>query len=63
MVMAKRARTAETPTQPSVHLKLRAPYFYPTTISQQGLTATCKDLPNEAEAEGGRRVLVWRMSP
>lgn len=33
------------------------------TISQQGLTATCKDLLNEAEAEGGRRVLVWRMSP
>jgi len=28
MVRAKRARTAETPKQPSPHLKLRAPYFY-----------------------------------
>jgi hypothetical protein len=26
---AKRARTAETPTQPSSYLMLRAPYFYP----------------------------------
>ena len=32
-------------------------------ISQQGLAATCKDLPAEAKAEGGGRVLVWRMSP
>ncbi len=30
MVMAKRARTAETPKQPSLGLWLRAPYFYPT---------------------------------
>jgi len=29
----------------TLHLKLSAPYFYPTkAISQQGLTATCKDL-------------------
>ena len=26
---AKRARTAETPKQPCLGLKLRAPYFYP----------------------------------
>ena len=26
---AKRARTAETPKQPSLSLRLRAPYFYP----------------------------------
>jgi len=30
MVGATRARTAETPTQPSLGLRLRAPYFYPT---------------------------------
>jgi hypothetical protein len=29
MDKAKRARTAETPKQPSLGLKLRAPYFYP----------------------------------
>src|SRR6202049_3176304 len=31
MDKAKRARTAETPKQPSLGLKLRAPYFYPDT--------------------------------
>lgn len=39
MVRAERARTAETPKQPSPHLKLRAPYFYPTpseTIASTG---------------------------
>jgi len=30
---AKRVRTAETPTQPSPSLRLRAPYFYPTPPS------------------------------
>jgi hypothetical protein len=29
MVKATRARTAETPKQPSLLLTLRAPYFYP----------------------------------
>jgi len=29
MVWSKRARTAETPKQPSSDLRLRAPYFYP----------------------------------
>jgi hypothetical protein len=29
MGKAKRARTAETPKQPSLCLRLRAPYFYP----------------------------------
>jgi hypothetical protein len=29
MDKAKRARTAETPKQPSPGLKLRAPYLYP----------------------------------
>lgn len=32
-------------------------------ISQRGLAVTCKDPPNEAEAEGGGREVVWRMSP
>ena len=30
--------------------------------SQQGLATTCKDPPTEVKAEGGGRVLVWRMS-
>ena len=29
MERAKRARKAETPRQPSLFLRLRAPYFYP----------------------------------
>jgi hypothetical protein len=29
MAMAKRARKAETPKQPSLCLRLRAPYVYP----------------------------------
>lgn len=33
-VVAKRARTAETPKQPSHCLRPRAPYFYPTTYGQ-----------------------------
>jgi hypothetical protein len=32
-------------------------------ISQQGLTATCKDPLKEAKAGVIGRVLVWRMSP
>ena len=33
------------------------------TIFQQGLVATCKDLPTKAKTVGGRRDLVRRMSP
>jgi hypothetical protein len=32
MDKAKRARTAETPKQPSPGLKLRAPYLYPDKV-------------------------------
>jgi len=32
MAKAKRARKAETPKQPSLCLRLRAPYFYPDHI-------------------------------
>ena len=32
------------------------------TVSQQGLTATCKDLPYKENEIGGRDS-VWRMSP
>jgi hypothetical protein len=32
MEKAKRARKAETPKQPSLCLKLRAPYFYPDSL-------------------------------
>ena len=63
MVWAKRARTAETPKQPSLGLRLRASHFYPTAISQQGLTATCQDPLTEAMTIGSGRDLVWRMSP
>jgi len=34
MVGAKRARTAETPKQPSPGLRLRASYFYPTNQAE-----------------------------
>ena len=33
MDKAKRVRTAETPKQPSLGLKLRAPYLYPDLSS------------------------------
>jgi len=36
MDKAKRARTAETPKQPSPGLKLRAPYLYPDGSGRQG---------------------------
>jgi hypothetical protein len=40
MEKAKRARTAETPKQPSLRLRLRAPYFYPDpTYSASEATA------------------------
>ena len=32
MDKAKRAQTAETPKQPSLGLKLRAPYLYPDLL-------------------------------
>ena len=40
MARAKRARKAETPTQPSLSLMLRAPYFYPPP-SRSFLTEYC----------------------
>jgi hypothetical protein len=36
MVKAKRARTVETPKQPSFNLRLRAPYFYPDLYVSMG---------------------------
>jgi len=38
MEKAKRARTAETPKQPSLCLRLRAPYFYPDLGSTAATT-------------------------
>jgi hypothetical protein len=35
MEMAKRARKAETPKQPSICLRLRAPYFYPDHLESR----------------------------
>ncbi len=50
MVGASRARTAERPTQPSLDLRSRAPWFYPD--------------PNPAErldvAAGGQQVQITR---
>ena len=40
MDKANRARTAETPKQPSLGLKLRAPYFYPDLRSELVATAS-----------------------
>ena len=36
MDKAKRAQTAETPKQPSLGLKLRAPYLYPNPAYSAG---------------------------
>jgi len=39
----------------TLHLKLSAPYFYPTkAISQRGLTTTCKDFPFKVNSEAER---------
>jgi hypothetical protein len=38
MDKAKRAQTAETPKQPSLGLKLRAPYLYPDRAHSAGGT-------------------------
>jgi hypothetical protein len=40
MEKAKRARTAETPKQPSLCLRLRAPYFYPDR-AYSAITSLC----------------------
>jgi hypothetical protein len=40
MDKAKRAQTAETPKQPSLGLKLRAPYLYPDLIYSVGAPVT-----------------------
>ena len=40
MDKAKRAQTAETPKQPSLGLKLRAPYLYPDLRSELVATAS-----------------------
>ncbi len=53
---AKRARTAETSKLPSLYLRPRAPYFYPTRSHlQQRQAATCKDLlyKEDPKEEGG----------
>ena len=39
MAKAKRARTAETPKQPSLRLTLRAPYLYPDPRIAAGMMA------------------------
>jgi hypothetical protein len=52
MDKAKRARTAETPKQPSLGLKLRAPYLYPDRAY-----STDSDLP---ELQGNAVVAVFR---
>ena len=48
MARAKRARKAETPTQPSFCLQLRAPHFYPTDRIQQVFAA----IKAKSEANG-----------
>jgi hypothetical protein len=41
MEKAKRARTAETPKQPSLCLRLRAPYFYPDRAYSASTGISC----------------------
>ena len=57
MDKAKRAQTAETPKQPSLGLKLRAPYLYPDR-------AYSAHLPDRGERSPARPTdLVWRQGP
>jgi hypothetical protein len=44
MVKAKRARTVETPKQPSFNLRLRAPYFYPDRQTLAVLTLSAEQI-------------------
>jgi hypothetical protein len=59
MEKAKRARKAETLKQPSLCLRLRAPYLYPdptysaSSRGQQGLVTTCWTLQTRLKTEGG----------
>ena len=45
---AKRARTAETPNQPCLGLKLRAPYFYPDRGLGRPQSDPCRGASNLA---------------
>jgi len=59
MEMAKRARKAETPKQPSRCLRLRAPYLYPDSwrsIRTRALT------PPRVGTRGQPSMLSWSMS-
>jgi hypothetical protein len=49
MVRAKRARTAETPKQPSPGLRLRAPYLYPDAIILR--SRTCEPISPSARVD------------
>ena len=56
---AKRARTAETPKQPCLGLKLRAPYFYP----DRGLGRPSPIRARGASNLAGRSEFVNQVAP
>ena len=62
MARANRARKAETPTQPSPGLRLRAPQFYPTHLAA-GSDDNLQRPVGIGATEADRSLLVWRMSP
>jgi DDE superfamily endonuclease len=73
MERAKRARTAETPKQPSLCLRLRAPYFYPdypeaervrvVLTTSQHIPSVPRTRPSACEAHRGLRRLELHFVP
>ena len=61
MEKAKRARKAETPKQPSLSLRLRAPYFYPDhsafDVAGTGDVSTVEGAADKAESLAGCKSL------
>jgi len=51
MEKAKRARKAETPKQPSLSLRLRAPYLYPDHIGHDQCRSAATQQTDAACAE------------
>jgi len=59
MVRAKRARTAERPTQPSLDLRSRAPWFYPD-LDDLGKTESLVYLESTADDRDGENQRIGR---
>jgi hypothetical protein len=67
MVRAKRARTAERPTQPSLDLRSRAPWFYPDPSPDYSPVFGCKARRTAPSAvfspRGARRTVKYACAP